>query len=90
MPIRRAVANEQRQSVSREDNVRCAWKIAASKAKPKPKLVCDSSDVGETSRWRRRYRSSQKAPPIDRDFAIENADVFGARFPHYHVVQPYR
>ena len=44
--IRRAVANEQRQSVDREDHVGCAWKIAAPKAKPKPKLMCDSSDVG--------------------------------------------
>jgi hypothetical protein len=51
--IRRAVAYEQRQSVSREDHVRFAWKIAASKAKPKPKLVCDSSDVAEASRRRR-------------------------------------
>ena len=53
VPIHSAVAHEQRQSVSREDHVGCAWKIAASKAKPKPKLVGDSSDVAEASGWRR-------------------------------------
>lgn len=88
--IRGAVAHEQRQSVSWEDQVRCAWETAASKPKPKSQLMGDSSHVLKASRWGRWFSFPRKAPPHVRDFAFENAYIFAVRFPHYHANQPYR